>query len=60
MRFNKYFSRALSGALGLTVLVVFLGMRMDHKLLAVILILVVAALAALSYRIVMRLSKKGM
>ncbi len=36
--------------MGLTVLVVFLGMRMDHRLLAMILILVTAALAALCYR----------
>ena len=42
--------------MGLTVLVVFLGTRMDHKLLALILILAAAALALLSYRRVMILS----
>ena len=43
--------------MGLVVLVVFLGMRMDHKLLAVIFILIAAALAALSYRRAMSLAK---
>ena len=44
--------------MGLTVLVVVLGMRMDHRLLAAVLILITAGLAALSYRIVMRLAKQ--
>ncbi|MBQ6517687.1 MAG: hypothetical protein IJI14_03150 [Anaerolineaceae bacterium] len=41
----------------LVVLMVFLGTRMDHKLLACIFIPVISALAALSYRRVMALSK---
>ena len=44
--------------MGLTVLVVFLGLRMDHRLLAVILTLIAALLALLSYLRVMALSKK--
>ena len=44
--------------MGLVVLVVFLGMRMDHKLLALILILVAGLLAFLSYRRVLALSKR--
>ena len=43
--------------MGLTVLVVFLGMRMDHRLLACIFILIAGTLAALSYRSVMKLAK---
>ena len=43
--------------MALTVLVVFLGMRMDHRLLTLLLMLPVALLAALSYRRVMKLSK---
>ena len=42
--------------MGLTVLVVFLGTKIDHRLIAIIFILVAAALAGLSYRRVMRLS----
>ena len=44
--------------MGLTVLVVFLGLRMDHRMLAVILTLIAALLALLSYMRVMALSKK--
>lgn len=44
--------------MGLTVLVVFLGMKMDHRLLAVIFILIAALLAALSYLRVMALTKR--
>ena len=43
--------------MGLIVLVVFLGLRMDHRLLALILTAIVSALAALSYRRVMHLVK---
>lgn len=43
--------------MGLTALVVFLGTRMDHRLLMTMLMLVAAALALLSYRRVMRLAK---
>ena len=44
--------------MGLTVLVVFLGTKMDHRLLAFLLILTAVTLAALSYLRVMALSKK--
>ena len=44
--------------MGLTVLVVFLGTRMDHKLLTLILILAAAVLAGLSCRRVMILSRE--
>lgn len=43
--------------MGLTVLVVFLGTRMDHALLTGVMLLIVLALAALSYRRVLRLAK---
>ena len=43
--------------MGLIVLVVFLGLRMDHRLLAFILTAIVSALTALSYRRVMHLAK---
>ena len=43
--------------MGLVVLVVFLGMRMDHVLLTLILILAAAALAFLSYRRALTLSE---
>jgi len=43
--------------MGLIVLVVFLGIRMNHSLLTLILIFIAAVLAAISYRIVMVLSK---
>ncbi len=42
---------------GLVVLVVFLGMKIDHTLLALVFILIAALLAFLSYRKVMALSK---
>jgi len=44
--------------IGLTVLVVFLGTRMDHRLVILLLTLVAAVLATLSYRRVMALAKK--
>ncbi|MCR5094471.1 MAG: hypothetical protein K6B72_10920 [Lachnospiraceae bacterium] len=44
--------------MGLVVLVVFLGMRMDHRLLALILILIASLLAALSYLRVLSLSRR--
>ena len=44
--------------MGLTVLVVFLGTKLDHRLLAFLLILAAVTLAALSYLRVMALSKK--
>ena len=44
--------------MGLTVLVVFLGTKMDHKLVSLLMMLPAALLAALSYRRVMVLSKK--
>ena len=44
--------------MALTVLVVFLGLQMDHKLLTLLLILAAALLAALSYRRVMVLAEK--
>ena len=44
--------------MGLIVLVVFLGTRMDHALLTLILILITAVLAGLSYMRVMSLAKK--
>ena len=43
--------------MGLTVLVVFLGTKMDQRLLTLILTLAAAALAALSYMTVLRLAK---
>ena len=43
--------------MGLVVLVVFLGTRMDHDLLALIFILITAALAAVCYKRVLSLSK---
>ena len=45
-------------AMGLVVLAVILGMRMDHRLLALAAILLVSALAALCYRWVMALAKE--
>ena len=45
--------------MGLMVLVVFLGTRMDHRLLTLILILIMAVLAGLSYMRVMALSKRA-
>ena len=44
-------------AMGLTVLMVFLGTRMDHRLLTLIMIVIVSALALLSYLRVMSLAK---
>ncbi|MBQ9887156.1 MAG: hypothetical protein IJM37_09900 [Lachnospiraceae bacterium] len=44
--------------MGLTVLVVFAGMYMDHKLIAGIFILIAALLALLCYRIVMKLAER--
>ena len=44
--------------MGLIVLVVFLGTRMDHALLTQILILITAILAGLSYMRVMSLARK--
>ena len=44
--------------MGLTVLVVFLGMRMDHVLLTLVFIFIVSALTALSYAWVLRLAKR--
>ena len=45
--------------MGLMVLVVFLGTRIDHRLLTLILILFTAVLAGLSYMRVMALSKRA-
>ena len=45
--------------MGLVVLAVFLGTRVDHVLLTLILILIAAALAFLSYRRVMALANSG-
>ena len=45
-------------AMGLTVLVVFLGTKMEHSLLTLILILITSVLAALSYLRVMALSRR--
>ena len=45
--------------MGLTVLAVVLGLRMDHRLLALLFTLAAALLAALSYRRVMVLSKRS-
>ena len=45
--------------MGLMVLVVFLGTKMDHKLLTIVLTLITALLAGLSYRRVMVLAKRG-
>ena len=42
----------------LVVLVVILGLRMDHKLVALLFTLIAGLLAALSYRRVMNLAKK--
>ena len=44
--------------MGLIVLMVVLGMRMDHRLLALMMILIVSVLAVLSYRRAMSLSKR--
>ena len=44
-------------AMGLTVLMVFLGTRMDHRLLTLIMIVIVSVLALLSYLRVMSLAK---
>ena len=46
-------------AMGLTVLSVWLGTRMDHRLLALILILAAGLSAALSYRRVIKLSRRS-
>ena len=46
-------------AMGLTVLAVWLGTRMDHRLMALILILAAGLLAALSYRRVIKLSRRS-
>ncbi len=43
--------------MGLVVLVVVLGMKMDGNLVTIILTLIVAGLACLSYRKVMKLAK---
>lgn len=43
--------------MGLCVLTVFLGTKIDHKIIALAFILIATALAALSYRRVMKLSK---
>ncbi len=43
--------------MGLAVLVVILGMNMDHKLLTLIFIAIATLLAGLSYRKVMKLAK---
>ena len=45
-------------AMGMTVLVVFLGTKMDHRLLAILLILLVSVLAILSYMRAMALAKR--
>ena len=45
--------------MGLCVLTVFLGTKLDHRLITGVLILITAVLSALSYRRVMILSKKG-
>lgn len=47
----------LFAVLGLCALTVFLGTRLDHRLIALICILITGALAALSYRRVMKLCK---
>ena len=44
--------------MGLIVLVVFLGTRMDHRLLALVLILITALLAILSYRRAIALAER--
>lgn len=43
--------------MGLTMLIVFLGSRIDHKLLTLVMILISSALAALSYKRVLRLAE---
>lgn len=43
--------------MGLCVLTVFLGLKLDHRLIALVFILIAGLLAALSYRRVMKLSK---
>ncbi len=48
----------LFAVMGLAVLVVFLGMRMDSRVVTIILTLVASALAALSYARVMALSRR--
>jgi hypothetical protein len=45
--------------MGLTVLAVVLGLRMDRRLLALLFTLAAVLLAALSYRRVMKLSGRG-
>ena len=45
--------------MGLTVLVVFLGTKMDHKLLTILFIFITATLAILSYRRVMKLAERA-
>ena len=45
--------------MGLCVLVVFLGIKMDHKLLTVLMIVIAAVLTVLSYRRVCALAKKA-
>jgi ABC-2 type transport system permease protein len=44
--------------MGLIVLVVFLGTRMDHRLLTVAEIIIAGALASLSYTQVLRMTKR--
>ena len=45
--------------MGLVVLMVVLGRVMDHKLLALVMIVISSALSALSYARVMSLAKRG-
>ena len=49
----------MMATMGLVVLVVFLGMKVDPKLISVIMIFIVAALATVCYAGVMKQAKKG-
>ena len=49
----------MMATMGLVVLVVFLGMKVDPKLITLIMILIVAALAAVCYAGVIKQAKKG-
>ena len=54
--YKRDMTKTMFAVMGLTVLAVFLGTRMSHALITAVMILVALALAALSYRRVLRLA----
>jgi ABC-2 type transport system permease protein len=56
---SLYLLPNMFATMGLTVLMVFLGTRMDHRVLTLIMTAIVLALAGLSYLRVMSLAKRG-